>query len=581
MSTEQKPEADTKSASSDGGAAAASEQVKRALESALGQNVMGDFLPSDLVGTASDLWLRAAMQPLALAKATLGFWSELAGVMTGSAEKREPEPGDRRFIDKAYQESAIYSRLLQTYLAWRSALRGFADEAQLNEKERFLLDQAIEAIAPTNTLLGNPVALRTALETKGGSLLQGAKNLVGDVRKGRPIPSQVDDTAFEVGKNLAVSPGSVVLRTEMFELIQYRAQTDKVHERPILIVPSIVNKFYIFDIAPGRSIIEHYIKNGHTVFMLAWRNPQKRHDRWGMSDYQDSIEAAVDAAREITGSPDVNMWAVCGAGPVAVSLIGYYAKKNARKVNSLLLVVSPLDTKAMAQAPSLSAFAEPENETARNLVRKVSRNKRISANEFTLLFAMLRPNDLIWNYWVSNYLMGQTPSAFDVLYWNADGTGMTAQFNHDFSRFVDENPFVTDGGMKMRDTAIAPLTDLGIDSYVLGAATDHLCIWQSVYRSSQLLGERSQFILGNSGHIQTIVCPPSNAKASFFTNDSQPETAADWLATATKNSGSWWDHGVAWTSARAGELVDAPKTEGNAEFAPLCAAPGNYVHERG
>lgn len=581
MSSRTKPAAAEAANANAGPEGAANEQVKRAVESALGQNVTGDFLPSDLYGTAGDLWLRTAQQPLALAKAAFGFWGEMARVVSGSSEKREPEPGDRRFADKAYTDNPLYSRLLQTYLAWRASLKGFAEEAQLNDKERFLLDQLVEAAAPTNTLLGNPTALRTAVETKGDSLVKGAKNVIGDIRKRRPIPSQVDESAFAVGENLAVSPGSVVLRTEMFELIQYRAQTAEVHERPILIVPSIVNKFYIFDIAPGRSIIEYYIGKGHTVFMLAWRNPQKRHDRWGMSDYQDSIDAAIDATSAITGSPDVNLWAVCGAGPVAVSLAGYYAAKKTRKINSLLLVVSPLDTKAMASAPSLSAFAEPENETARNLIRKVSRNKRISANEFTLLFAMLRPNDLIWNYWVSNYLMGQTPSAFDVLYWNGDGTGMTAQFNHDFSQFVEDNPFVTDGAMKVRDTAIAPLSELDIDSYVLGAATDHLCVWQSVYRSSQLLGARSQFVLGNSGHIQTIVCPPTNTKASFFTNEAQPATAEEWRETATRHAGSWWDHGVAWTSVRAGKMVDAPKAEGSPDFPPLAAAPGTYVHERG
>ena len=562
----------------DGGTA--SEQVRRTIDSALGQNVTGDFLPSDLYGTAIDMVFRAARQPMALGRATLDFWTDIARIATGTPEKREPEQGDRRFSDKAYTENLFYAGLLQGYLAWRSALKGFADVA-LNEKERFLLDQLVEAGAPTNSLLGNPAALRAAVESGGASLVRGARNLAGDIAKLRPIPSQVDDSAFRVGENLAVSPGSVVLRTEMFELIQYRAQTEKVHERPIVIVPSIVNKFYIFDIAPGRSIIEHYIRNGHTVFMLAWRNPQKRHDRWGMGAYQDAIDTAIGTASAITGSNDVNLWAVCGAGPVAVSLAGYYAARKTRRINSLLLVVSPLDTKAMAQAPSLSAFAEPRNEMARKVVRKVSRNKRISANEFTLLFAMLRPNDLIWNYWVSNYLMGTTPAAFDVLYWNGDGTGMTAQFNHDFSAFVDANPFLEDGAMEVRGTAIAPVSQLDIDSYVLGAANDHLCVWQSVYRSARLLGERSQFVLGNSGHIQTIVSPPRNPRASFFTNENTPESAEEWLTTAEKHAGSWWDHGVAWTSARAGKMVGAPQAEGNAEFPPLCAAPGTYVHERG
>src|SRR4029077_2000639 len=261
------------------------DQTTRAVESALGQNVIGDFLPSDMLGTANDLLLRAAQQPMALVKATLDFWVDLAKVLTGR-EKHEPEAGDRRFSDKAYADSPVYSALLQGYLAWRSALRNYADIAELNERERFLLDQLIEAGAPTNTLLGNAAALRATIDSRGKSLVNGAKNLIDDIRKGRPIPSQVDDSAFKVGENLAVSKGSIVLRTEMFELIQYAAQPETVHERPILIVPSIVNKFYIFDIAPGRSIVEYFIKNGHTVFMLAWRNPQKRHDRWGMSDYQ-------------------------------------------------------------------------------------------------------------------------------------------------------------------------------------------------------------------------------------------------------------------------------------------------------
>ncbi|GLS30317.1 class II poly(R)-hydroxyalkanoic acid synthase [Mesorhizobium albiziae] len=556
------------------------DQIHRTVESALGQNVTGDFLPSDLIGTANAMMVDAFTKPMAAARAAFGFWGDLGRLATSGA-RREPEAGDRRFADDAYRDNPYYAGLLQTYLAWRAAVGTYADDAGVDDRGRFLLEQVGEAFAPTNFLLGNPAAVREARDTKGMSIVRGAQNLIGDVRKRRPIPSQVDESAFEVGGNLAVTPGSVVLRTEMFELIQYAPQTQEVHERPILVVPSIVNKFYIFDIAPKRSILEYFIQKGHSVFVLAWRNPQKRHDRWGMPDYQDAVDAAIDATSAIAGSSDVNIWAVCGAGPVVVSMAGYYAAKNTRKINSLLLVVSPLDMKAMSKAPSLSAFVKEEGAAASAVMKKVARNKRISANEFTLLFAMLRPNDLIWNYWVSNYLLGKTPSAFDVLYWNGDGTGMTAQFNHDFSRFVEENPFVTDGAMTVRGTPIAGLADLGIDSYVLGAANDHLCVWQSVYRSAQLLGERSQFVLGNSGHIQTIVCPPGNPKASFFTHGEKPDTAEEWLASATRHAGSWWDHGVAWTSERGGALVPAPDSPGNKDFPPLGAAPGTYVHERG
>jgi len=266
---------------------------------------------------------------------------------------------------------------------------------------------------------------------------------------------------------------------------------------------------------------------------------------------------------------------------VAVSLAGNYAARAKQKINSLLLVVSPLDMQSMSQSPVVGAFAQQQGGPAKAAIQNTLRNRRISAKEFTLLFAMLRANELIWNYWVSNYLLGNSPSAFDVLYWNGDGTGMTAQFNHDFSEFVESNPFVTAGAMKVRGKAIADLSKLGIDSYVLGAANDHLCTWQSVYRSAQLLGGRSRFVLGNSGHIQTIVCPPGNPKSSYCTNDTMPATAEEWLQSSTRHAGSWWDHGVAWTIARAGPLVRAAKAQGNKKYPPLGPAPGTYVHERG
>jgi polyhydroxyalkanoate synthase len=261
-------------------------------------------------------------------------------------------------------------------------------------------------------------------------------------------------------------------------------------------------------------------------------------------------------------------------------MAGYHAATNQRKINSLLLVVSPLDTQAMSDAPAIGAFIDKDSPGAPEAVQTALRKKRISAREFTLPFAMLRANELIWNYWVNNYLMGNSPTAFDVLYWNDDGTGMTAQFNHDFSACVQQNPFVTSGAMRVRGTPIADLSELGFDSYVLGAKTDHLCIWQGVYRSAQLLGPRSQFVLGNSGHIQTIVCPPSNVKASFNTNDELPQSAADWLTGSQRHSGSWWPHCVKWTETRSGPLVKAPTTQGNSAHPPCGDAPGIYVHER-
>ena len=553
------------------------------VDNVLGQQVMGDFRPGDLLGTARTMASGVVRQPTGLLRASLGFFGALGQLAAGEAHL-EPKPGDRRFTDPTWKDNPIFAALLQSYLALNNSMTRFAETSSTDlrqaERNRFLISQIGDAIAPSNFLLGNPTALRKARETHGVSLLRGGRNLLGDVRRRRPIPAQVDDSAFQVGGNLACSPGSVVLRTKMFELIQYAPKTAKVRQLPILIVPSIVNKFYIFDLAPGRSIIEYFVENGLTVFMVAWRNPQKRHDHWGMAHYQDAIDTAIDTTCAIRGVDSVNMWAVCGAGPVAVSLAGYHAATDQRKINSLLLVVSPLDTQAMSDAPAIGAFIDRDSPAAPEPVRKALRKRRMSARDFTLLFAMLRANELIWNYWVNNYLMGNSPTAFDVLYWNEDGTGMTAQFNHDFSEFVEENPFVTTGAMQVHGTPIADLSELGFDSYVLGAKTDHLCIWQGVYRSAQLLAPRAQFILGNSGHIQTIVCPPDNPKASFNTNDDLSLSPADWLEGSQRNSGSWWPHCVEWTTARSGELVRAPEIAGDSAHPALCDAPGTYVHER-
>lgn len=557
---------------------------ERTLDNVLGQQVMGDFRPSDLLGTATVLAGRALRRPTSVARAALGFLGELSLVAAGEP-KLSPQKGDRRFTDPAWTEQPAYAALLQGYLALRRALDRYAvqaggDDERQAERIAFFLSQVGDAIAPSNTLLGNPAALRRARETRGGSLLAGALNLVSDVRAGRPIPAQVDGSGFRVGGNLACTPGSVVLRTEMFELVQYAPQTAQVRERPILIVPSIVNKFYVFDLAPGRSVIEHFVQAGHTVFAMVWRNPQPRHDTWGMPEYQDAIDAAIDATAAICAVDSVNLWAVCGAGPVAVSVAGHHAATGQRKINSLVLVVSPLDTQAMSDAPGIGAFMDPGSPAVPEPVSAALRRKRMSSRDFTLLFAMLRANELIWHYWVHNYLLGESPTAFDVLYWNEDATGMTAQFNHDFSLHTRDNPLVTPGAATVRGVPIADLSQLGFDSYVLGAKNDHLCRWQGVLRSAQLLGPRATFVLGNSGHIQTIVCPPSNPKASYSTGDDVTLDADAWLASSERHTGSWWPHCDAWTTERAGGLRDAPAAPGDAEHPPLCPAPGTYVLER-
>lgn len=549
-------------------------------EAISGQNIFGDLRVSELLDTATKLFEQAVRQPAAMAQESANFFGELGKIAAGQAEWKAPA-GDKRFADPAWHESGFYKNLLQGYMAWSSSLQNYAAKAGLDPKEtgraKFLLTQVSEALAPTNFLLGNPTALKQAIDSGGKSLLDGYGNFLEDAAARRPVPSQVDQSAFKVGENLACTPGDVVMRTDMFELLQYKPQTEQVRQRPILVVPSIINKYYAFDLAPGRSLFEHLVKNGFTLFTMVFRNPKPEHDHWGMESYMDAMDAAIDAVREIGGVADPHLWVVCGSGPVLTSLAGHYAARGERKIGSLTLFVAPLDMSGLSNMAGLGDFLDPKVADATK--RLPNKNDRISADEFTLLFAMLRPNDLIWNYWVNNYLMGKEPPAFDILAWNADGTSMTAQYNRDFRDFVERNPLLEPGAMRVKGEPIADIAAFDFDSYVIGARNDHICPWPTVYRSAQMLGERCEFVLGGSGHIQTIVSPPGGSKTFYFTNSDRPNTAEDWLAGAQKVQGTWWDHFADWCHARSGPLVPAPASPGDARHPSLGAAPGTYVLE--
>jgi polyhydroxyalkanoate synthase subunit PhaC len=550
-------------------------------ESVAGQNILGDLRISELLDTAAKLFDRALRHPSAMAEEGAHLAEELQKVANGKSTW-EPPRGDKRFNDPAWTENTFYKNLLQGYMVWSQSLQNFAQKAGLEPKEtgraRFLLSQISEALAPTNFLFSNPTALKAAIDSGGKTLLDGYQNFLKDAAERRPIPSQVDFSSFKVGENLAVTPGDVVMRHEMFELIQYAPQTEQVWHRPIFFVPSIINKYYAFDLAQGRSLFEFLVKSGFTLFSMVFRNPRPEHDHWGMEAYIEATDTALCAVQEISGVEDPHTIAVCGAAPIVVSLAGYYAARGQRNIGSMTLFVAPLDTSGIADTPGLGDFVDPKlNEVVK---RWPNTKDRVSADELTLLFAMLRPNDLIWNYWVNNYLMGKQPAAFDVLYWNADGTGMTAEFNRDFRKFVDENPLTRSCAMTVKGRPIAEISRFDFDSYVIGAATDHICPWPTVYRSAQMLGERCQFILGGSGHIQTIVCPPGNPKASYFTNSENSMPPEEWLRKAHKTESTWWGHFSTWCGERSGPMVPARSLPGSARHPSLGKAPGTYVFER-
>ncbi|HVR91937.1 MAG TPA: alpha/beta fold hydrolase [Novosphingobium sp.] len=549
-------------------------------EAITGHNILGDFRLSELRETAAALLGHTIFNPSAAYQEGVSLFRELSAIANGQGTWKA-RSGDKRFSDPLWENNDYYNKMLQAYMAWAQSLQNYAAAAGFEGKAagraKFVLGQVSDALAPTNFLTGNPVALKEAWDSGGKSLIDGYRNFVGDAAARRPVPSQVDKRPFKVGENLAATPGNVVLRTEMFELLQYKAQTERVRERPILVVPSIINKYYAFDLAPGRSLFEYLVQQGFTLFTMVFRNPQKEHDHWGMAAYMNAIDTALEAVREIGEIEDPHLWVVCGSGPLVVSLAGSYAARNDRKIGSLTLFVAPLDMAGLAETDGLGDFNDPKISAIAE--RLPAKSDRITADEFTLLFAMLRPNDLIWNYWVNNYLMGKEPPAFDILAWNADGTGMTAQFNRDFRSFSEKNPLVTPGAMTVKGEPIADISNLDLDSYVIGARTDHICPWPTVYRSAQMLGDRCQFVLGGSGHIQTIVSPPGSAKATYFLNPDKTGSAAEWLEQARKVEGTWWEHFVAWCHERSGPFVSAPATASNARYSPLGAAPGTYVLE--
>jgi poly[(R)-3-hydroxyalkanoate] polymerase subunit PhaC len=508
-------------------------------------------------------------QPAALVR-------ELLRVLTGQSTLA-PAPGDRRFQDPTWTGNPFYRAWLQGYLAWRHSLDGLVDAAGLPAptaaRAHFVVSLLTEAVAPTNFLLGNPAALKKALETGGGSLGRGLRNLLRDMATNGGMPAQVDKSAFQVGKNLALSPGAVVFRNEVLELIQYAPASEEVYARPLLIVPPQINKFYLFDLAPGRSFIEHAVKSGMQVFAISWRNPTPAHRQWGLETYLTSILGAIDAMCEITGEKDINTLGACAGGITTMALLAHLAAKGDGRVNAVSLMVALLDTQAESQVGS---FATGE---ILALARLISQLKGVlGGDELGRGFTWLRPNDLVWNYWVNNYLMGDDPPAFDVLYWNNDATSLPARLHGEFLDMFATNPFKNPGALSLLGTPI-DLSRVTCDAYILAGVTDHIAPWKACYATTQMLGGQREFVLGSSGHIQSVISPPGNAKARFFTRPECPGSADEWLAGARPQSGSWWDHWRDWSVARSGTRREAPKTLGSPRHPPGATAPGTYVFD--
>jgi polyhydroxyalkanoate synthase len=439
------------------------------------------------------------------------------------------------------------------------------------ERARFVVGQVVDALAPTNNLLGNPVALRTAVKTKGASLAKGAKALAGDVLSNGAMPRTVDTRPFRLGETIGTSPGAVVLRTEVMELIQYQPATPTVGSVPIVFVPPEISRHYILDLAPGRSLVEFLVNQGHQVFTISWRNPTPEHREWNLDTYVAASLEAITTAALIAGSPDAHVVGVCAGGVTAAALAGHLAATGERRIRALTFFVTVLDTAAETMA---SLFLSEWS--AAMAVQGSKRKGILQGRQLTRMFAWMRPNDLVWNYFVSNYLLGQDPPAFDVLAWNADMPNMTAGLHADLANLFLENPLPEPGKLTVLGTPI-DLSKLDQESYLVAALTDHITPWEACYRTNGILGGNTRFVLSSSGHIQAIVNPPGNKKASYRAADDPGPDSGAFFAGAEKIAGSWWGEWSEWLHARDGETRRAPRTLGNRTHPVLDPAPGRYA----
>lgn len=537
----------------------------------------------DIFGAVAVMLRETASDPQRLMKHGQAFGEDMLKIMTGKSDLK-PDPKDKRFMDPTWQYNPFMRAGMQYYLAVQKGAARWLEDLELDDLEkdraRFISNIIIDSIAPTNTLIGNPAAQKMAITSGGLSLVKGLKNAYDDMVHNKGMVSQVDKKPFKIGENIATSKGAVVLRTEMFELVQYAPTTDEVHAIPQLTIPPQINKMYINDLSPDKSVVKFQVDNGIQTFVISWKNPTKDQGVWDMADYVNSCRLALDTVAAITGSKTVNVSAGCSGGQTAAMLASKMAADKDTKLGALTLMVCVLHPK-QNDIEAGSLVSENGLALAR---RRAAKKGIIKGDDLSRAFAWLRPNDLIWNYVINNYLLGQDPPAFDVLFWNADATNLSASLMGDFLTIFETLAFTRKGEVEMVDHRI-DLSKVTSDLFILGGVTDHITPWKATYRSTRLFGSKDvTYVLSHSGHMQAILNPPGNPKARYYLQKDRkkklPETADEWIAGAEEIAGSWWPFWMEWVQARSGDRKPAPKELGDKAHKPLDPAPGLYVMEQ-
>ena len=502
-----------------------------------------------------------------------------AALLAGRRETVASAPsGDRRFSSAQWRENAYFDYLRQSYLLAAQFIEELVESSDMDDaartRARFQARQWIDAMSPANFAATNPEVLRHALESGGDSIARGLANLLGDMRRGRI--SQTDESAFEVGRNLAVTPGTVIFENELIQLIQYAAATPQVAARPIVMIPPCINKFYILDLQPESSLAAYALANGQTVFMVSWRNIGPELGALTWDDYlEKGVFAALRVAREVAQADKVNALGFCVGGTLLGAALAVLAAKGEDTVASATFLTTMLD---FSEAGALGVFIDEASVASREAA--IGGGGVMSGKELDFVFSSLRANDLVWPYVVNNYLLGQRPPAFDLLHWNSDGANLPGPMFCYYLRKTYLENRLREPGALVNCGAPVDLGKVTLPAFVYSSREDHIVPWRSAYRTVNLLrGERS-FILGASGHIAGVINPPVKKRRSYWTGDSLPQDPDAWLAQAHEERGSWWPRWIEWLSRQGGGVRPAPETCGTARYSAIEPAPGRYVKER-
>ena len=538
---------------------------------ALGSQLMAD--PARLAEAQAQLW-----------RDSMALWQNTMQRMLGEEAPPliEPERGDRRFKDEAWSEDLLYDYIKQSYLLSARWLRGLVKdvpglERRDQEKVDFFTRQFVSAVAPSNFVLTNPAVLRKAKDTGGQNLVEGLRHLLDDLErgKGRLQISMADEKAFEVGRNVATSPGKVIFQNKLMQLIQYAPSTEQVHQRPFLIVPPWINKFYILDLQPKNSFIKWCVDQGHTTFVISWVNPRRDLAHKNFEDYMlEGPLAALDAIEQATGERAVNVLGFCIGGILVASTLGYLAAKGDDRIKSATFLASLFDFNNVGE---VSVFIDEEQ--IGHMEEHIREKGYLEGHHMAQMFNMMRENDLIWSFVVNNYLLGREPPPFDLLYWNADATRLPATMLLFYLKEVyRENRLLRPGGLSLAGLPI-DLSKVKTPTYLFATKEDHIAPWASCYPGTQAFAGPKRFVLGASGHIAGVINPPSVNKYGYWTNPRLPKDPEAWFKGAKFQEGSWWPDWTQWLARKGGKKVPA-RHPGDGRLEPLEDAPGSYVKAR-